>query len=71
MCTCRVCKKTALRAECVKYGTRHYAHFECYLSSGKSLIGLSDWQIERFPFRLLQKYGALTHRIQAMLDKQP
>ena len=41
----------------VKYGVRHYAHFECYLDAGKDLEALHDWQIVSFPYRLLIARG--------------
>jgi hypothetical protein len=43
----------------VKYGVRHYAHYDCYLDQGKKLEDLSAWQIRRFPYFLLQKRGLL------------
>lgn len=54
--TCRFCKQSGHRDEdFVKYGTRHYAHYSCYLNAGKSLSALQDWKILRFPFRLLKQ----------------
>ena len=43
----------------VKYGTRHYAHYRCYLKAGKLLADLHDWQIVHFPALLLHEYGLL------------
>jgi hypothetical protein len=43
----------------VKYGTRHYAHFRCYLDAGKSLDRLASWQLEEFPYFLLKERGLL------------
>jgi hypothetical protein len=58
MNTCRFCKShMTTRDKLVKYGTRHYAHFACYLDAGKSLSDLRDWQIMQFPFRLIVDRG--------------
>lgn len=56
--TCRFCGKSEYNHDVmVKYGVRHYAHFACYLDAGKALTDLHDWQIGRFPFRLLKQRG--------------
>lgn len=57
--TCRFCSKMIQHYEGVKYGTRHYAHFACYLDAGKPLGDLHKWQIEGFPFRLIQDRGLM------------
>ena len=54
---CRFCKSWKNEDQMVKYGVRHYAHFECYLDVGKSLEDLNDWQILKFPWRLLNERG--------------
>lgn len=41
----------------VHYGTRHNAHYRCYLSAGKTLATLSAYQIGRFPYALLKEFG--------------
>ena len=46
--TCRFCKEW--RGEKVKYGVRHYAHF--------------DWQIRKFPYRILKDRNLLDHAMQ-------
>lgn len=43
----------------VKYSTRHYAHYKCYLDAGKKLSALPKWQIGEFPFFLLKERGLL------------
>ena len=43
----------------VKYSTRHYAHFKCYLDAGKPLEKLPPWQIREFPYFLLKERGLL------------
>lgn len=58
--TCRFCDDF-MSQNLVKYGTRHYAHFKCYLDAGKSLDDLPDWQIGLFPFFLLKERGLLDH----------
>lgn len=55
MSTCRFCKNW--KGEMVKYEVRHYAHFECYLDAGKKLEDLHDWQIGKFPYRLIKARG--------------
>jgi hypothetical protein len=45
----------------VKYGTRHYAHFRCYLDAGKTLDDLAAWKVGLFPFFLLKDRGLLDH----------
>lgn len=59
MNTCRFCKKMVHRDFHVKYGVRHYAHFDCYLDAGKDLFRLSRWQVDQFPRDLLKKRGLL------------
>lgn len=56
--TCRFCQ-SMMSDNLVKYGTRHYAHFDCYLDAGKKLGDLPAWQIERFPYFLLKERGLL------------
>jgi hypothetical protein len=55
--TCRFCD--SFSQNLVKYGTRHYAHFDCYLDAGKKLDELHGWQVSMFPYRLLQERGLL------------
>jgi hypothetical protein len=43
----------------VKYGTRHYAHFRCYLDRGKALDALPAWRVSTFPYFLLKERGLL------------
>lgn len=57
MSTCRLCKEWGNLSEMVQYGRRHYAHHECFLSKGKDLKSLRDWQVVNFPATLLIKYG--------------
>ena len=57
--TCRFCHEMMRHYEGVKYGLRHYAHFACYLDSGKPLSDLHSWQIEGFPFRLILDRGLM------------
>lgn len=59
LCHCRICKKPTFTDKCVKYGTRHYAHFACYLDAGKDLFRLRRWQVEQFPYRLLKERGLI------------
>lgn len=60
LATCRFCKSWRDEERMVKYGVRHYAHFHCYLDAGKSLEVLPDWQIIKFPYRLLKDRGLTT-----------
>jgi hypothetical protein len=55
--TCRFCSDR--NQSMVKYGTRHYAHFKCYLDAGKSLSDLHAWQLRSFPYFLLKERGLL------------
>jgi hypothetical protein len=57
--TCRFCHGIQWHDQGVKYGTRHYAHFACYLDAGKKLADLQKWQIGTFPFRLLRERGLM------------
>ena len=50
---CRFCPGYAGLERMVKYGTRHYAHFECYLRTHRSMAKLTGTQIGRFPFKVL------------------
>jgi hypothetical protein len=61
MPTCRFCDNWRDQ-NMVHYGRRHYAHFECYLESGKSLLALQEWKIGQFPYRLLQKHNVVDAR---------
>lgn len=55
--TCRFCKDIIWsREDQVRYGIRHVAHHRCYLEAGKSLSDLLDWQIVRFPHRLILEF---------------
>lgn len=58
MNTCRFCSAYHDR-KMVKYGTRHYAHQECYIIAGKRITDLHDWQIVLFPYKLLKEHGLL------------
>lgn len=58
MSTCRFCDNWQDQGM-VKYGTRHYAHFKCYLDAGKLVDDLSAWQLSQFPYRLLKERGLL------------
>ena len=55
---CRFCE-IDISGDGVKYGVRHYAHFSCYLKSGKTLEALRPWQVGRFPFRILQDFDLI------------
>lgn len=57
--TCRVCHQAGPSQRMVKYGIRHYAHFACYLESGRSLDTLPAWQVRRFPALLLNRHGLM------------
>jgi hypothetical protein len=59
MTTCRFCKSWKHEDRMVKYGVRHYAHYECFLDAGHKLEELHDWQIVRFPYRLLKERGLI------------
>lgn len=53
---CRFCNEYASTHNLVKYGTRHYGHFHCYLDN-KPLHALPGWQVGRFPYKLLEERG--------------
>ena len=55
---CRFCDKLTTQGS-VKYSTRHYAHFDCFLDSGHTLDELTAWQVGKFPYRLLKARGLL------------
>ena len=69
MQTCRFCKSWKDEGHMIKYGVRHYAHFDCYLDSDKSLENLSDWQILKFPYGMLKDRGLL-HIAKAAQDRE-
>jgi hypothetical protein len=56
--TCRFCHEVG-SLDLVKYGTRHYAHYDCYLDAGKKLSDLPKWQVSKFPYRLLEQRSLL------------
>lgn len=55
--TCRFCGK--LMDQGVKYGPAHYAHFACYLKSGKPLAKLTARKVRNFPMAMLLEHGRL------------
>jgi hypothetical protein len=55
----------------VKYGTRHYAHFKCYLDAGKTLDSLPAWRVAEFPFFLLKERGLLEKAQEMTKDLPP
>ncbi len=57
--TCRFCKEVDGCEGMVRYSTRHYAHFDCYLTARKTLDGLTAWQVGQFPWRVLRKHYLL------------
>lgn len=59
MQTCRFCKSWKRENDMIKYGVRHYAHFECYVDAGKHLRKLHGWQVRQFPKPLLERFGLL------------
>ena len=67
--TCRFCRKRDPRSTMVKYGTRHYAHFDCYLSARKSIDDLTSKQIGRFPCRVMRKHGLLDQADKILAEK--
>jgi hypothetical protein len=64
--TCRFCDNRDQAM--VKYGTRHNAHFKCYLDAGKSLDDLHAWQVRQFPYFLLKERGLLA--VAAEIDEK-
>lgn len=70
MQTCRFCKSWKHEDQMVKYGVRHYAHFDCYLDAGKDIENLHDWQIVKFPHRMLldRGLGAIAEVAQLRID---
>jgi hypothetical protein len=69
MATCRFCKEYISDTSPIllKYGTRHYAHWRCYLGAGKGLGSLKPWQIAGAPFGPLREFGLLD-AAQAIVD---
>ena len=59
MHVCRLCHNDMRHYEGIKYGRRHYAHFACYLDADKPLSALHKWQIEGFPFKLINERGLM------------
>ncbi len=57
--TCRFCGEIVRGGDGVKYAVRHYAHFACYLDAGKRLEDLHEWQIKRFPWKVLRNRNLL------------
>ena len=56
---CRLCHRDVRHYDGIQYGKRHYAHFACYLDAGKPLSDLDEWQIEGFPFKLINERGLM------------
>ncbi len=58
--TCRLCDDGIMRDEgMVKYSSRHWAHYRCYLAAGKPLSALPAWKVGEFPYFLLKEHGLL------------
>lgn len=57
--TCRYCGEEADYGALHQYGTRHYAHFECWLRKhgAEAWEKLHKWQRGRFPLRVLNAFG--------------
>ena len=65
--TCRFCGAQTFDMDSgVRYGARHFAHFNCYLSKGKPLSALPAWKVGRFPYKILQKYGLENEALRLM-----
>lgn len=58
---CRLCGKENIAhdADMLKYGVRHYAHYECFLAikGDEGLRLLPAWKIGTIPYRLLKQYN--------------
>jgi hypothetical protein len=54
----------------LKYGTRHYAHHDCFLKAGKDVGKLRGYAIRKFPKEVLRKHGQLdrVERLIRMMD---
>ena len=63
MSTCRFCKHFIYEHGStrvpLKYGPRHYAHYDCFLDSGHTLDELPAYQISKFPYKLIKERGLL------------
>lgn len=59
MPTCRFCHESGTEDGMTKYGTRHYAHFACYLDAGKPLSDLRPWRVRLFPWKVLKERNLL------------
>lgn len=81
MNTCRFCGKQHSSSDMVRYGTRHFACWSCYLDAGKSLAKLNTASLRRIPWRIVRDrglqgevYGILAIRegtLDAYLAKHP
>lgn len=68
--SCRICHQDMRSREGIKYGTRHYAHFACYLDAGKKLTDLHVWQVGMFPWRLLVDRDLMAE-VERIMKKDP
>lgn len=70
--TCRFCRQWERNGKdnLLKYGVRHYAHYECYLNAGKQLEDLHAWQVGHFPFRLLEEKKLLLRANAIMVENE-
>lgn len=55
--TCRFCRE--LMSQGVKYGPTHFAHYSCFLKSGKPLSKISTRALRGIPAQLLLEHGRL------------
>lgn len=59
--TCRFCKSQMTYSDnLIKYGTRHYAHPQCYLDAGKLAEDLPDFQRRKLEKYIKSKTRPLT-----------
>lgn len=54
---CRFCG--SLMDDGFRYGPAHYAHFDCFLESDRTLASLPPGKIEEIPWHLLLEHGRL------------
>lgn len=67
MNTCRFCNEIETSdRDLVQYGTRHYAHWNCYFEAGKKVADLNEWQRDRIPVWAMRNVAGVREQLNEM-----
>lgn len=65
MTTCRMCREYAPDKESVRFGLRHYAHWQCFYNKhgANGWKTLSKFQAGRTPLWLMRNHPEIRHEL--------